>query len=312
MATMSAKGVNQSKYFTSAGKDLKKTTQPPKVKRHISEVSETSADELTLIAGELKEMREELQGVASKSEIKEIKEDLQNLVKKDDLKEIVKDFVTEIMTEMKKEMNKRFEEMSEKNRKTIGQLTDKIDSLSMENNLLKEKLADREKQVRMLNDRVDNAEIIARDAQKRSNYNEQYSRKNNVKLHGIPEADAENTSDTVQKVLKDVAQVDLHPEEILAVHRISGKPNEHRPILLKVKNTEVKARIMRKRSVVKRSGKRLTDDVTRLNSKLIQELNGCDEIEQAWYFNGNVYGKVKGGRRLQFDIFDNIQDKIKR
>ena len=118
-------------------------------------------------------------------------------------------------------------------------------------------------------------------------------------------------------MLKTKAKVDLKEDEIVAVHRIPGKKDDPRPILLKVKNNSIKTRIMVTRPIIKKakSGKnflRLADDVTRLNSKLIQDLVAHDDIEQAWYFNCNVYGKTTKGRRLQFDIFDNIGEKIKK
>ena len=44
---------------------------------------------------------------------------------------------------------------------------------------------------------------------------------------------------------------------------------------------------MKKRSEFKRSGYRLVDDVTKLNSDLIKTLKEHRNIDQAWYFNGS-------------------------
>ena len=51
---------------------------------------------------------------------------------------------------------------------------------------------------------------------------------------------------------------------------------------------------------------RLVDDVTKLNTELINRLSSHERIESAWYFNGSVYGKTTEGKRLKFDIYSNI------
>ena len=57
---------------------------------------------------------------------------------------------------------------------------------------------------------------------------------------------------------------------------------------------------------MKSAGHRLVDDVTKLNSLLIHRLLEHSSIEQAWYYNGAVYGQTLTGRKLKFDIHDDI------
>ncbi|KAK3092771.1 hypothetical protein FSP39_007062 [Pinctada imbricata] len=71
---------------------------------------------------------------------------------------------------------------------------------------------------------------------------------------------------------------------------------------------------MKKRPVFKNSGKhyRLSDDVTERNSKLIQRLSDHELIESAWYYNGRVFGKtVSDGNRIKFDLYDDIDQKVR-
>ena len=69
---------------------------------------------------------------------------------------------------------------------------------------------------------------------------------------------------------------------------------------------------MRQRPVVKETGYRLSDDVTKQTSDLIQRLNDTEGIYQAWFFNGSVYALTsENGRRLKFDIHDDIYAKLK-
>ena len=291
--TQSQLASSKSKYFQPSVKD-KKVSQP--AKRPNTEMADTSADELTHIANELKE----------------IKEELGEVVKTKDMKEMIKSVVEEMMLKMKDEFNNKIYEMEKKQQENLTNLKDEMDKLMLDNETLRENLAKKQKSLASVEERLSKAESNAVDARKKANYNEQYSRKNNVKIHGIKELQNENTLATTQKMLREVAKVEVNESEVIAVHRIPGKEDHPRPIILKVKNTDIKARIMRKRTVVKKAGKRLSDDVTKLNSDLIQELNEHPGIEQAWYFNGNIYGKIVGGRRMKFDIHDNISEKIKK
>ena len=139
----------------------------------------------------------------------------------------------------------------------------------------------------------------------------------------LPNGKMQGTLATVQKVLKESIKVDLKSDEIIACHRIPGRGTV-RPILRKIKNTDIKSRIMRNRTAFRESKQnaRLSDDVTKDNSDLIQKLVKHQAIESAWYFNCSVYAKLKEkeaekekpeqNRRIMFDINDNIDKKIRK
>ena len=97
--------------------------------------------------------------------------------------------------------------------------------------------------------------------------------------------------------------VDLDPQDIIAIHRIRGKTGVPKPVLLKLKNNSVKTRIMQQRRTMKAAGHRLVDDVTKLNTGLIGRLRKHSRIESAWYFNGAVFGKTTGGQRHKFEVY---------
>ena len=169
---------------------------------------------------------------------------------------------------------------------------------------------------------VRKVERVAVQARVKANRNEQYSRKTNVKLHGVENVKLESgqvldTQKSVCHVLKKAVNVDVAASEIVACHRTPGGIGSIRPILLKVKNTEVKSSIMRKRADFRKAkkGYKLSDDVTKDNADLIINLLKQENVEQAWFFNCNVYAKLKDtdGKevpRVMFDINDNIEKKI--
>ena len=70
---------------------------------------------------------------------------------------------------------------------------------------------------------------------------------------------------------------------------------------------------MRKRSTIKQNANGrhwLTGDVTKLSALLIKRLKEHPDIDNAWYFNGCVYGE-KDRSRMKFDLLDEIEDKIR-
>ena len=103
--------------------------------------------------------------------------------------------------------------------------------------------------------------------------------------------------------------VKVDDADIVAVHRIPGKAGESKPILVKLKNNITKSNAMRNRSTIKQNSNG-RHELTKLNALLLKRLNEHPDIDNAWYFNGSVYGE-KDGSRMKFDLFDEIEDKIR-
>ncbi|XP_062613848.1 uncharacterized protein LOC134275596 [Saccostrea cucullata] len=182
----------------------------------------------------------------------------------------------------------------------------------MENETLKEKLCETNKYNRELKKEMDELKDLATFATVKANYNEQYSRKNNIKIYGVQETEGEDIIEVVKSVLKEKGDVEVNERDIVAVHRIPGtRGKAPKPILMKMVINDKKAHIMRKRSIVKEApgNIRLGDDVTKENSELIARLLDSEGVSSAWYFNGAVYAQVKK-KRVKFDILDDIAHKV--
>ena len=121
------------------------------------------------------------------------------------------------------------------------------------------------------------------DSIKMANQNEQYSRKNNIKIMNIEEGPGEDEEKLTTKVCTILQHqgVELLKEEIMAIHRLPTKSMSHKPVIIKTINNNVKAKIMRKRKEMKSVGFRIADDVTRLNTSLINRLNGHEKIDSS-------------------------------
>ena len=282
-----------------------------KEKRPHTEMADSSmGDEFASIQKQLDQMS---------TEINQTRDDLKNLLSKTEMREFISRTVEKITKSLKAELEIQFaakietevvkqvdEKLEEKIKDKVGEMTDRIDTLTLENVNMREEIDKLKTQI------IENGNI-AKGAMQKANMNEQYSSKNNIKIMGVPE-DGDETEDrlisNVCQILEQKAGVLLHGSKIMAIHRIPGKVGMPKPVLLKLFNNNEKAKIMRKRKEMKHSGYRLVDDVTKENTKLINKLNEHKDIDSAWYFNGSVYGKTSDGKRSRFDLYTDIDDVV--
>lgn len=94
---------------------------------------------------------------------------------------------------------------------------------------LSEKYNDCRKSLHEMSKTVSDSQLAAIEALRRSNHNEQYSRKTNFKIIGVPEEDRENTWELVKSFLKKTAKIELADKEMIAAHRIPGAKGKIRP-----------------------------------------------------------------------------------
>ncbi|CAG2234576.1 unnamed protein product [Mytilus edulis] len=278
----------------------------PAKRTHTDVSMDSSVDmtiELSNLHHDLDGIKESLEGVVKRTDLDKA---LNNIVRKDDLETIVTSIVTKLVDSMKKEIEGNLKDKTNKQTKAV-------EELSKENECLRELIASQRKMIHELQINVKDNGIISKQALQMSNYNQQYSRKFNIKVMNFPENNDENLREIFKsKIVKDTLKVNIRPDEIQAIHRIPGKQGQHRPVIVKLLNSEVKYRIMReKKNMPKQCTFRLVDDVTKSNMELITRLRDSDQLDSAWYFNCAVYGKTEAGRRLKFDIFDDIAKRLK-
>ncbi|CAG2211428.1 paramyosin-like [Mytilus edulis] len=257
------------------------------------------------------------------TELNEIRNSMKNILRKEDVKLIVTETVTSLLTQMKKEMKKELkkemmveiqsnqEKVEQHFKSEVSRLSARIDSVEFDNANILEKNASLHKENRLLKEEIENTGRRATDAMQLSNWNEQYSRKKNVKIFDFPEKRGEKLP---HNFLNEIGKLDVNIDqsEIVAAHRIPGKPGKPRPILVKFLRMESKIALLRNRKLINEKLEvRISDDVTRLNQGLLNRLYLHEDVTSAWYFNGHIYGTDNNGDRHRFDIYDNIRQKLK-
>ena len=170
------------------------------------------------------------------------------------------------------------EEVKDKMTVHLTELNDRLDNMVFENGDIKDRLDKVENQLKKEKERT-------KSALERSNYNEQFSRKNNVKIMGVEvledETEVKLTAE-ILRIIKEKIDVDIEASEIVTIHRI---PSKHDPktVLVKLKNNSEKTRLMKHRRIMKQQGHKLVDDVTKKNTELISRLQKHEKIDSAWF-----------------------------
>ena len=253
----------------------------------------------------LEAIKGKLEKVVKKNDLDQLS---QSLVKKSDIELIVTSIVTKLMDNFKKELDEKLEK---KFIEKTGKQQKAIEELTKENEQLREIAAEQRRTINSLKMVVDDNVTRTKEAIRMCNYNEQYSRKFNIKIMNYQKKEGEDLrSDFINKIAKEKLKVTIQPDEIQAIHRIRGKEGQAPPAIVKLINTEVKSRVMRVKKNLPKEGLRLVDDISKQNMALITRLRSSQHFESVWYFNCAVHAKTLAGSRYKFDINDDIEKKI--
>lgn len=154
----------------------------------------------------------------------------------------------------------------------LGGLRTKVTELENENTSLKSR-------IQLLEDKLDRSE--------------QYSRRNCLRLSGIPETANESVDEKIMEVLNTLdAEVTL--DNIDRAHRV-GKPKggSHRDIIIKFSTYRSRRKIMINKKQLKTQGKRIyiNEDLTRTRSDIFyraRSLVKSKKVQNTWTADGTI------------------------
>ena len=150
---------------------------------------------------------------------------------------------------------------------------------------------------------------------------EQYTRKENVKIYGVKEQKDENVIDVVLGVAKEMG-AELSRADLSVCHRL-GKPNDNgdgrmksRTIIARFTRRDAKTTFMKaKKNLRKKEETKnifVNDDLTRVRSKVFQELRRDPNIVKTWTIDGKIHYVKKGpnGREVTrtMDSLDSLHE----
>ena len=127
---------------------------------------------------------------------------------------------------------------------------------------------------------------------------EQYTRRNNMHVHGIEETQQEITDGVICKLASEKLGVPLTPADIDHSYRMSsGSADQHhqrgpRPIIVKFCSYRTRALFMKARSKLKGTGIFLNEDLTKKNQKLFHSVRHNEKVARAWSVDGIIFAGI--------------------
>lgn len=145
---------------------------------------------------------------------------------------------------------------------------------------------------------------------------QQYSRRWNVRVYRVPEAQGETAEDCAKKVCtifsKDVG-VATALGDIEVAHRAGRRnPDRPRPILVRFFDRKKRDSVIGARRALKNKGFVIGEDLTAANYKLSNDAFKHSATLSVWSTNGKVLAKLKNGVVLRLNISMNLDHVFKR
>ena len=158
---------------------------------------------------------------------------------------------------------------------------------------LKAEIAVLEGKVKTLEDTIEKVAAKAND-------NEQFSRRQNVRVTGFVEEDEENCAEKFVNLCREKIGLDVNDDIVDRAHRV-GKKEEgtNRVIIVRLKTHKDKLAILRNRKNLRDSGFYINEDLTKINQKYTARVT-CTNVDTSWTVDGKIFVKRKSdGRRFQ-------------
>ena len=155
---------------------------------------------------------------------------------------------------------------------------------------LKAEIAALEGKVKTLEDTIEKVAAKAND-------NEQYSRRQNVKVTGFveEEEEEENCAEKFVNLCREKIGLDVNDEIVDRAHRV-GKKEEgaNRAIIVRLKTHKDKLTILRNRRNLRGSGFYINEDLTKINQKLSYTARvTCTNVDTSWTVDGKIFVETK-------------------
>lgn len=254
-----------------------------------------------------KDSKEKKMTAEISKQLEVINKKLSSVITKDDgfLRDLIRGMFQQMKDEFLQGVNHRIELLE-------GRLFEKDqenEKLKREITVLNKKIADEKEEKNKL---VDQIQKVNEAAEERINDQEQYGRRNNLRINGIEEEEADETADiTTRKIVNKlngrIQDLNLEISDIDIAHRLGQKRRGScRPIIVKFLSRLKRDRVIRNRKLFKGTNIYINEDLTRLNQLVLACVRKKmpDEVDKVWSRNGRIYYKNKTGHVHEVKFVD--------
>ena len=168
-----------------------------------------------------------------------------------------------------------------------------------------------EASVQPLRDQISALKSQVNEAKLHSNDNEQYSRRCNLRIYGIPETDGENCYDLVTTFCKEDLKCDFDKNEIDRTHRV-GKVKEGsispRAIIVKFISYQTKAKVLSNRRNLKGRKFFVNEDLTIFNKIIFDKARRSLDKLPVWTADGKILVRSANAKIVRLRKVEDIEN----
>ena len=140
---------------------------------------------------------------------------------------------------------------------------------------------------------------------------EQYSRRQCLRFHGIPEKPDENTDQLIIEVARDHLGITLDVGHIDRSHRLTPRSwnreeKKARPIIIKFSRYNTRHEIYRARSLLRGTKIFIHEDLTSKRQAIVNKLCAHEKVKKVWTLDGKITAINADGRKIPIH---NLPDK---
>ena len=149
-----------------------------------------------------------------------------------------------------------------------------------------------------------------------ANDNEQYSRRNNLRIRGLPTVSKnDDCRIAVHRFLHDQLHSDITVDDIDVAHPVpvrqssTGSTSTSPPtILVRFKSHAQRDWVIRRRRSLKGTAVSIQEDLTSLNVKTMNRFSRNDQVANVWSWSGKLLVQLKTGSILQVRPFQTLNE----
>ncbi|CAH0547284.1 unnamed protein product [Brassicogethes aeneus] len=154
-----------------------------------------------------------------------------------------------------------------------------------------------EKQIKTLEEKIDAIE--------------QYSRRKNLRIFGVPENPVIPLKDDINNIFTTMG---TEPKPIVECYRIGKLTNKPRAIFLKLANYEDKMEIIKNRKKLKGTKVHIKEDLTKAKMEILTAASDKFGYKNVWSLNGKIYVMLNN-KKTEFksiELVDNYDVNVNR
>jgi len=224
-----------------------------------------------------------------------------------DVEAIVERAVKAAVKVVMEELRKKMQDMDD----YIRHLEARIDSL--------ESKAAPSLDVSDLNQKIDAVACENRRYAVAANEAEQYGRRNNIRIKGLPVKKDEDCRQVVTEFIRSKLNVRISDSDIEIAHVIPNRApatgrsqsqqhsRERKDVIFtRFQERAVRDKVIRQRKLLKDTAFTIVEDLTSLNLEVINRLKNTPEVDKTWSWNGHIYALLRNGNKIKMKPFQTI------